>query len=153
MNETAVQAAIAVTLRAMSDFSDDDVTINDWKILDQSSASAPYAIIENAVNINTEKETSDSQNSYDVPVNLFVAFTEWKATLDAFRNLREAVFAAFIATGTAMSANGLEGTTIRNIRTGGEIGFYFDRGLSAELQSVSMPAFVSQQILFRVEEF
>ena len=151
MNETAVQAAIQTTLKAMSEFADADVVINDWSILDQSSLAAPYVIITNAADINEARDTSDAQTAYTVPVTLVERFTNWADTLNGLRNRREAIFNAF--TGSARSANGLEGTNFTRVRTVGPIVEYYDRGLSSEQLAVALPVFLQQDIAIDVEEF
>ena len=153
MNDTAVQSAIAVTIRAMSEFADADVVINDWGILDQSSLAAPYVIITNAVNITSTKDSGDEQASYSVPVTLIERFTNWKESLDNLRTRREAIFNAYTGSGNARSANGLAGTNIRSVRTEGPIVEYYDRAIPAELQAVSLPVFLQQTMVLEVEEF
>lgn len=151
MNETAVQAAIQTTLKAMSEFADADVVINDWSILDQSSLAAPYVIITNAADINEARDTTDAQTAYTVPVTLVERFTNWADTLNGLRNRREAIFNAF--TGAARSANGLEGTNFTRVRTASPILEYYDRGLSSEQLAVALPVFLQQDIAIDVEEF
>jgi hypothetical protein len=153
MNETAVQAAIQTTLKAMTEFADADVVINDWSLLDQSSLAAPYVIITNAVNINSGQDTADEQATYTIPVTLIERFTHWKASLDNMRTRREAVFNAFIGNTNVRSANGLAGTNIKAVRTEGPITEYYDRGLAAEQMAVAMPAFLQQTLALDVEEF
>lgn len=153
MNETNVQAAIQTTLRAMSEFDDADIVINDWGILDQSSIAAPYVIITNAVNIVSRQDTADEQCTYSIPVTLIERFTTWKTSLDNMRTRRAAVFNAYVGQTSARSANGLEGTNITAVRMVGEIESYYDRGLSAEQMAVSDPAFLQQVLAFDVEEF
>ncbi|MCC6192064.1 MAG: hypothetical protein IT318_23795 [Anaerolineales bacterium] len=153
MNGTAVQAAVQTIIQNMSEFENADVTINDWRLLDQSTVSAPYVIITNPVDIDSSKDSSDTQDTYILPLILVEPFTEWKTTLDNLRNRMEAIFTAFNAIGTARSAGGIEGTNISRVRTDGPTTEYYGPGVDPQNIDEAMPIFLMQVIALFVEEF
>lgn len=74
MTETIVHAAVQTLLQALDDFSDNDVSLCDYRILD-ANASPPYAVIEPGNFDSTAGATSLGQKvpfSWQVIIDLFV---------------------------------------------------------------------------------
>ena len=92
MSELATQTAIQSVLQALGNFGSGTVVINDWRILDQSTTLAPYAIIQNADNFNVDR--AQCLTTWQIPVTIIVRFTDWQESLNAFRTLRQAVITA-----------------------------------------------------------
>lgn len=154
--EAALQSAIQTILQSITGtFASADVVINDWSILDGPRDSAPFAIIENSDDFSGLQRTSDANTRRDIPVTLAVRLgpDTWKEAQDNFRDAREAILSKFNEVGTARSAGGLEGVDITEIRSAGPIGYIYPIYVEPQNQPFVNPDFVSQRIIFVVEEF
>ena len=152
MSETTIQTGIQTAIRAMSEFDNADVVINDWSILDQSSSAAPYVIIENADEFTSKQDTVTPDNTWQIQVTLIERFDNWKSSLDNLRTRRQAIIDK-INTDTIRSAGGLANVTIDEVRAGGPIGYIYNRYLTDEQMAEALPAFLSQLIILSAEEF
>jgi hypothetical protein len=151
VSESTVQTALQTALRAMSDFADTDVTINDWGVLDGSNANAPYAVIENSDDFESRQDTQTATNNWNIPVNIFVrlAADTWATALNSFRDTRQNVLDA-ANTGTVRSASGQAGIDIKTITPEGKIGYIYDAAADPEYAT---PQFIVQRMIFHCEEF
>ena len=152
MSEYTVQQGIQTAIRAMDEFADADVVINDWGILDQSSANAPYVLIENSDDFNAEQDTQEPVTVWSIPVNLIEAFSDWDTTLNNFRTRRQAIIDK-INSGTVRSAGGLDATNVRRVYNDGPIYHIEDKSLSDEQAREALPVFIGQRIILETEEF
>lgn len=131
MSESAAQTAIQTALQALSDFADADVVINDWSVLDQSKAHAPYVIIETADAFEGGAVTGATR--WEIVLNLFVSFDDWTQAKNDFRDVRQAIIDAVDSLANAYP-----------VRSGGNVTEWYDQyadGASAE------PAFLSQRLI------
>ncbi len=155
MNETAVQTGLQTIVRGVSGFADARITINDWTVLDEPVSGGPCVIIGNADNPDSRMDSSDSQDTYAVPLILVEPFTgDWKESLDNFRDHREALINIFnVADNTARSVGGIEGTDVRRIYADGPITEYYDKLQDPRTNADALPIFLVQALLIEVEEF
>lgn len=148
--ETTIQAAIQTAFQAMDEFADADVIINDWDVLDQSSANAPYALIENSDDFESRQDTQTPENKWYIPANIIVRWIDWKTSYDALRVLRDAVIAK-INSDTVRAAGGLAGVNLRTIRNDGKQYYIYDPYASNPEES--LPIFLAHRLILEVEEF
>lgn len=134
MSEATLQATVATALRALSDFADADVTVNDWSILDQSTTRAPYAIIETADAF--QYLGAITPLVWSIPVNLFVAFSDWTQAKNDMRDLRQSVIATLAGQ-----------CDTSNIRADGRISEWYDQYADAKSAE---PVYLSQRIIFEI---
>lgn len=152
MSEYTIQQGIQAAIQAMSEFDNADVTINDWTVLDQPNEGAPYVIIESSDDFASTQDTVTPETTWFIPVTLYEYFTEWSTALNNLRTRRQAIIDK-INSGNQRSAGGLAGTSVRSVRSGGPIGYVYDRYIAEDQVADAMPIFLSQQIIFEVLEF
>jgi hypothetical protein len=148
MSELLVAEAIQDVLQGMSEFDDADVTISDWKVLDGSSMAAPFAIIKIAGDFGRMWRTKSAETTYNIPVEIYVKFTEWSTTLLAFRALRQAILDIF---DTAPGV--VAGFRVNSIRSGSGIGEVYEKYIDPALQGEAIPQMLMQVLMFNCEEF
>jgi len=148
MTESAIQSALQTVLLATATFDTGDVTINDWGILDQSTANAPYVIIQTADEFESLFRVDSDENTYQVILNLVVRFVDWDTSKNSFRDTREIVRAAI-----ADPANAVSGLAVRSVRSGGPINPIYDTYGQAEIQEDALPTFLTQRIIAECQEF
>lgn len=153
MSEATIQSGIQAVIQAMTEFSDGDVVINDWSILDQGNSAAPYVIIENADEFVSRQDAPSDQTTWQIKITLIEKFIDWDTTLNYFRTRRQAIIDKINAVGTARSAGGLAATTIDVVRSGGPIGYIYNRYIPDDQLAEAMPDFISQLIILETEEF
>ena len=152
MSESTLQADLQrELLRITSLFSAGDVTICDWGVLDGSSLSAPYAIIDVAEQFDMADATLRQwTNNWIIPFDLVVRFIDWDTSRLAIRDARATVIAAlrdnthYHASSTALAWG------LRRIASGSPIEEIYDK--YNENTAESLPAFLSQTINLEVEE-
>lgn len=149
LQETNIQTGLQTAIQAMTEFADADVVINDWTILDQTVASAPYVLILNSETFEIPQATNEP-GQWSIPIVIFAAFTEWKATLDDLRAKRLALCDQ-INTSNYRSAGGLEGVVIQTIRGGGPPMYVYD--VYATNPELADPVFVGYPVILDVTEF
>ena len=152
MSEKTIQEGIQATIQALAAFDNADVVINDWDVLDQSTAQAPYVIIQNTDDPIITMQTLSGNMAWSIPVTLIERFTDWKETLNNFRTRRQAIFDTYNAAGTARSAGGIEAVDIHTIRTDGPIENLYDPDMPDDLLDPSSPIFITQRFIFEVDE-
>jgi len=154
--EEAIQLGIQAGLQSLSAFNGVSVVINDWGVLDQSSALAPYVIISDADDFDARKDTAATQTRWTIPLELCERFTDWKETLGNFRTRRQAIIDQFNVAAippALRSAGGIDGLTIDRVYSGGPIAAYYDRYLTAAQMAEALPIFLRQTILLECQEF
>ncbi|RJX17541.1 MAG: hypothetical protein C4575_12930 [Desulforudis sp.] len=152
MSEYAIQLGIQAAIQAMSEFTDADVVINDWSFLDKSSANAPYVLIEDSDDFDSEQNTQEPETVWNIPINLIEAFSDWDTTLNNFRTRRQAILDK-INSDTVRTAGGLEATNVRRVRNDGKIYHIYDKNISDEELRQASPSFIGQRIILETEEF
>ena len=151
MSEATVQAGLQTLILAMDEFNSDDVVINDWDVLDGEMAKSPFVIISNADNFIARKDTASAVTTWEMKVTLYQEFKEnWKDAYNSFRTNRQALIDTMNITDNR-SADGISGVTIDEIRAGSPLQIWVDPGLPDDTQA--MPLFISQELIFDVEEF
>lgn len=148
MTEKTIQEAIQAVLLATSTFDAGDVTINDWGVLDNPTAKAPYVVIETADEFESLFRVDADENTYQVILNLVVRFLDWDTSKTSFRDMREIVRAAL-----ADPANATSGLAVRAVRSGGPIDPVYETYADADIQPDALPAFLSQRIIAECQEF
>lgn len=154
--EAAIQAGIQTGLQALAAFNGASIVINDWGVLDQSSALAPYVIISTADEFEARKDTAATQTRWTIPLELCERFTDWPTTLGNIRDRRQAIIDQFnsVTIPPAMrAAGGIEGLTIDRVFSGGPIAAYYDRYLTAAQMAEALPIFLRQTILLECQEY
>lgn len=154
--EKQLQEGIQTVLQAVSRFEAEDVTINDWDVLDRPGVQAPFVIIINEDEFDSRMDTTDTQESETVKAWLLVwlGARTWKEAYDDLRDTRQAIKDAFNTIGsTARSAGGLEGVNIRRLRSLSEIGYIYAQGVDPEEQVDATPEYLAQMLGFDVEQF
>lgn len=150
MSEATLQADLQrefLTLTSL--FSTGDVTINDWNILDGPIGNAPYIIIENSDDFAIATIQTSSSRLWMIPFTLFVRFLDWSTSEVAFAAARQPVLDQL--TGMAYAAGSSQlNFGIRSIRSGGPIGYVYDRYVENDAES--LPVFLSQRIIVEIAE-
>ena len=145
MSEKALQESLQTTLQALTGWSAVKVVINDWRILDGSRTSAPYAIIETADSFNSNQLAMIPVVNWQIPVTIFVAWQDWGEAYDSFRDLRQAVI-----DGIADSGDFANKYLVNAIRNDGIIGEWLDPYQNADANP--MPIYVTQRLILEIEE-
>ena len=151
--EQALQEGIQAVIQALSEFDYDDVTINDWNVLDRPGAGGPFFIIGNSDDFSSLPGTSE-QGFYEIPGDLvqYIADESWTDGANSFRDARQAIRTA-INDGSASTAGGLTTIYIEEIRAGTPIGFLYQYGVDPDLDPDAVPMYLVQSMIFRVELF
>jgi hypothetical protein len=145
VSEATLQESLKRTLQALSGWQEVTVVVNDWHILDGSLDNAPYALIETADSFAALQDRMIPVINWQIPVTLFVRFTDWGETYNAMRDLRQAVINE-IAANREFSTCYL----VNVVRSDTPIGEWYDPHQGSELDR--MPVFVTQRIILEIEE-
>lgn len=149
ITEAIIAAAIQDTLQAMAEFADDDVTLNDWSILDGDLSAGPFCILTTADDFEARQDTVSQSGTITIPVILYVRFTEWSTSLTAFQGLRQAVINAFTDGARAFG----DGTDLRRIYNTTPIGYDYGTYVDPEYIETVDPVFIMQSLALEVELF
>jgi len=151
--EKALQEGIQTVIQALTLFDYDDVTINDWDVLDKPGVDGPFLIIGNSDDFSSYPGTSE-EGFYEIPADLvyYIADKSWQDGADGFRDARQVIRTA-INDEDAVSAGGLETVFISEIRAGTPIGFLYQYGIDPEIEPDATPMYLVQSLIFRVEMF
>ena len=144
--EAQLQIGLQTQLRAVTGFTAADVVINDYSLLDESTDRTPIAIISNADAFDALQASGNrSSGTIPLPVTIGVRFYDWQESLNAFRDIRQAIITYFEDT-NGSRALGLEAVSVDSITAGGNVD-YLDDGRG------ELPVWVTQLLLFNVELF
>jgi len=156
MSEATIMSGLATAIKAMAEFEDADVVVNDWEILDKSTAGAPFVIIENAEDFTSRQDVPTPQTSWQILVTLVEKFVNAKSSFQTtFSNLgtrRQAIIDKINST-NIRSAGGLSGVNIPEVRGAGGFSYIYPAYLSPEQRAEATPDFVAQRIILVCEEF
>lgn len=148
-NEKAIQDGLQTLIQAMSQFANADVVINDWTVLDGSTLSAPYILITNADDFNSQQNVSSPETRWNIKIILVERFLDWKTSLNSFRQDRQALIDQ-LNSDDNRSANGITAFTIDVLRSNGPIiGGY----LTEEPERGETPIFLLQEMIAECEEY
>lgn len=145
--ELAVLESIQAAILTLDDFETGDVSINDWRVLDQSTQRAPYVILETADDLAVTQLASGFVyfTTWSVPFTLVERFVDWRESYDALRDRREAVFGAIVA-------NVGTGLYVAAIRSDGPVSEIFATGADPANSVDALPVFVAQRFIVEVQE-
>jgi len=152
MSELSIQNAIKTMLQGMSEFADGDVVINDWSILDDPNANAPYALIETADDFVSNQNSFTPETTWHIRLTLVERFEDWETTYNNLRTRRQAVIDEFNEVGGNRSPGG-GAVVCTSIRNGSAILPLFNPNIPQPQRANSDPIFISQLILLEVEEY
>ena len=150
MSEATLQTDLQrefLTLTSL--FSAGDVTINDWNVLDGPNENAPYIIIENSDDVAIATIQTSPSRLWMIPFTLFVRFLDWGTSEAAFAAARQPVLDHMVNRAYEAASGGLN-FGIRSIRSGGPIGYVYDRYVENEPES--LPVFLSQRLIVEIAE-
>lgn len=152
MSESTLQADLQrELLKLTSLFSTGDVTICDWSVLDGSSLSAPFAIIDAAESFDmTDATLRQWTNAWVIPFDLVVRFIDWDTSRLAIRDARQTIINALRDNTHYSSSSSALAWGLRRISAGSPIEEIYDK--YNENTAESLPAFLSQTINLEVEE-
>lgn len=146
ITEKQLQEGIQAIIQALPEFGTDSVTINDDVYLDGSLNQSPFVNILNSdtlASMDGVEAPFTPSDTYEIPVIVYVAFVDWKATGNEFRDIRQAIVTGF-KTAAARSCNGLAGVQIRTIRAEGPV-----TGVTySEQQGPVIPVYLTQSLIF-----
>lgn len=152
--ELQLQEGLQTCLRTLSAFASADVVINDWTILDGSSANAPFLIIENADEFDDRQQVKTPGTIWQEQVTLLERWTMWTDTLNNFRLHRQAILDAFDDASTNFrTAGGLSGVMINRIRSANAPGPVYHPDVDPALRPDMMPLFWGQTFIFECTLF
>ena len=160
INESAVQTAVAVFIRTLTEFADADVVINDYSILDGSIDKFPVVIVTTADNFRATPATGGERNDFfEVPVVLYEKFIigkdaagkGWQKSLDNLRDRRQAIVDK-VFTGSNSSI-GTAGLKVNEVRNEGPIDSLYNPKLNEVQLKDAMPIMLSQTIIISLESF
>jgi hypothetical protein len=140
MSEATLQVDLQrELLRLTTLFSSGDVVINDWSILDQGNAKAPYINIETAEGFDATGAQSQWELVWKIPFMLIEKFTDWDETRGLIATHRSVILTALLETDKYLDASGLLAYGIREINGQNEVPIY-DR--YPEDEAESLPVFL-----------
>lgn len=153
--ELSIEQAVQNTLQALSSFEDQDVTINDWNVLDEPTAKSPWAIVVTSDDFDSRQDTTTATTDYTVPVWLVVDLTgqTWEEAYNQLRDVRQEIVDTFNAVGTARSAGGLDGVNLVRIFAMSEITYIYPQNVNPDLTPDTLPDYVTQMIGFEFEQY
>lgn len=146
-DEHDIQLVVQSAIRASATFSKDDVPISDYGILDGAIENAPYAIIKVANEFEIQYRTVIPEQSWQIPVQLYVAFDDWDISEMDMSNARQDLIDAVTVGGA------LVGLTLRAIRQGSDILPVYNTYVSENEIPEMLPIFLMQEILLDCEVF
>ena len=150
MSEAVLQADLQrELLKITSLFSAGDVVINNWKILDQGNAQAPYVIIEHAEVFVTKFVRSQWSTEWNIPFSLVETFTDWDTTRNLVSVHRATILAALLDTDHYSEASGLLAFGISEIHGNSEVPVY-DRYPENTVEAI--PVFLAYRMSLIVQE-
>lgn len=88
--ELELQEALADVLRSMTYFEDNDVSINDWGVLDDEKVKAPFAIVQTADDFESTDTYADTTR-FVLVAYVFIEFVDWQTSLNEMRDVRQNV--------------------------------------------------------------
>jgi hypothetical protein len=152
VSESSIRSGIATAIKAMTEFADTDVVINDWSVLDKPAINAPYVIIETSDNFDSRQDTMTPNTTWQIPIILVEKFTKWSTTLTNLSTRRQAIIDK-INSGTVRSAGGLDGVTIDRVYNDGDIIEFYRKFQDPEKSQNALPVFLMQRIILEAEEY
>lgn len=151
MSEATIQADLQRELLGLTSiFSAGDVVIENYRILDGSSAKAPFAIIEASDDFAQESIETEWATTWQIPFVLIVAFKDWNVSRLALQSLRQSVIDALTDTAHYDSASVTLAWGLRGISAGTGISEIHQAYEQNPVEA--LPTYLSQRIILAVEE-
>lgn len=147
MSEQTIHLALQAAILTLPDFAPDDVTLNDWRLVDRPALNAPYVVIEDADDFEVQLSASlgGLLRTYGVRFTLIERFDDWHASYAALRERRDAIADAIFAHIPAeMHLDG--------VRADSPIGEIYDRYTDPDDQTDALPIFIAQRFVATVRE-
>jgi len=150
MTEAIIQADLQrELLRLTSTFSSGDVVINNWDILDQGNAKAPYVNIETSDTFEATMLQSQWGITWNIPFTLIEKFTDWDTTRGLVATHRQLLLTGLMDVDHYNDSSALLAYGIGEIRGTGEVPIY-DR--YPEKDSEAIPVFLGYRMIITVHE-
>jgi len=150
MTEKAIVEGLQDVLQAMSEFDNDEVLINDFAVLDQTMSGGRRVIFETSDDFRSLQNTSTPNTFWSIKLWLVEVFDGWETTLNAIRDGRQAIIDQ-INSDDHRSANGIEATTVNELRSQTPILPWFDPFLDPELYQEAEPLYLYQIFILETE--
>lgn len=142
--ESILQGALKAIIQGLTEFATDDVTINDWNMLDQPMNQSPYFIVKTS----EEFTVREMDGTWVIQGQLIVGFEDMQAYTE-LQNARQEIIDTFTDPASSASTLGLDGVQVTEIRAlSGILPLYADNE-----GSLATPVFIYQEIAFNVETF
>lgn len=152
MSDTTIITGLVSLLKTIEWFDDSSVFVDDFSVLDASSRRAPLVIIETPDTFIATQQTMTPQIIWEIPVVLFVRFTDWAESYALFREVRWALIDLMNGTAGERAALQTNPVDIRDIKNDAPISGYYDPYISAEDRYQALPLYLFQPILFITTE-
>lgn len=150
MSEAVLQADLQRELLALTSlFSAGDVVVNDWGVLDQGNAKAPYVNIETVEIFSAATPQSQWELTWNIPFSLIVKFVDWDTSRGEIATARATMLARLLYPEKYLDASGLLAYGLRGIRGMGEAPIY-DRYPEENVEA--LPVFLSYRMSAIVAE-
>ena len=146
--ELQLQEGLQTQIRSLDAFDTKHVVINDWTLLDERPSKQPLFIIANTDTLDAAQAASNrSEGTIPIYGTLCVRFSDWKPSLDLFRDTRQAIVTLFENTTGARSL-GLEAVTVETITAGTAVDY-----LNIPDGNSQLPIWIVQRLDFNVRLF
>jgi hypothetical protein len=154
MTDTTIISGLITLFTSLESFGAQDVVVDDYSILDGTSHRSPFLLIETPSDFTATQATKIPTTIWDIPVTLFVRFTDWQESMEMFRQYRNELI-SLMNTGTGERAAGLTtgSITIDTIKGEGNIEGFYDVYLDEEQVKSALPIYLQQTIVFTAEEY
>lgn len=157
MSEALIQTALKNELLTLSStFAAGDVTINDTHILDGPPDNAPFAIVESADDFSLIRAETQWENTWEMPVSLFVLYTDSDDANNALTTLRDTVLAHLSNPANLSDTNIALKWGIQSVRPSGPIEVWYEAARAAEAEAsetaLPLPLFLGQRLIVTVLE-
>lgn len=119
MSELSIIQGLQDVIQATASFSDSEVTIEDWGILDEPGAvdGGPKLVLRMSDNFDSLQDAQSWETTWQIAALLYQPWDDdWPTTRQAAGATRQVILDAFNSVGTnARSAGGIEGVDVRRI--------------------------------------
>lgn len=151
--ELSIVNGLIAEIQSLSAFANADVVDNDWTLLDQASENAPYVIFEIADDFDAPLVSTASKATWSIPFTLIEVFTDWQTTSQNLRTRRQAIVDHFNSANDGATGGGLDGVMVDRIRSTSPVTPIYEQYLRDDEIPDALPIFLSQRMVFEVEEF
>jgi len=153
MSDTTVLNGLVTLFKTLEEFDASSVVIDDFSILDGSRDRSPFLILETPDEFISTQQTRTPETIWEIPVTLFVKFTDWTESYQIFRETRFAVIDLMNGVSGERAAGLATPVNIRDIRNSTLIMPWYDPSLNAEQRIEALPLYLFQTIAFQTVEY